>query len=236
MEERTFSFEGETISYMLDRGKRKHAYISIGRDGACIVKVPLHAKESFVQLLLNEKSPWILQKMNEITPLSKPPLDYKSGEFFPLWGREYPLVVTLTKPQKPEQVLFTGKEFSVFVKEETEDAVKRALKDFYQAEAEKKARQYLNHWEEKTGLYATELKIKWMTGSWGRCRSSGGISINAHLAAYPEESLSYVVLHEVCHLRHMNHSKDFWAMVAKEMPHYDKCRKELNKPRSPIVF
>ena len=72
-----------------------------------------------------------------------------------------------------------------------------------------------------------KVKIKNMKYAWGSCTSNRNISINAKLAKKPEQIIEYVVLHEMCHLKYMNHSREFWNLVERNMPDYKQCRKSL---------
>jgi hypothetical protein len=66
-----------------------------------------------------------------------------------------------------------------------------------------------------------------MTASWGRCSSEGNISMNYKVIAYPKKNIDYVCIHELAHLRHMNHSRDFWALVEKYCPDYRQIRDSM---------
>lgn len=72
-----------------------------------------------------------------------------------------------------------------------------------------------------------KVRIKDIKYAWGSCSSNGNISINMHLAKKPQEVIEYVVLHEMCHLIHMNHSKQFWNLVEGNMPRYKEYKKKL---------
>ncbi len=69
------------------------------------------------------------------------------------------------------------------------------------------------------GTY-TSITIRDQKSRWGSCSSRGTLSFNYRLIFAPPKVLEYVVVHELCHLTHMNHSKDFWNMVAQIMPEY----------------
>jgi len=79
----------------------------------------------------------------------------------------------------------------------------------------------------RTGLAPLECTIKNLKATWGICSSKKKISINQNLMAYSRHAIEYVCLHEICHLKHMNHSKQFWNMVEYYMPDYKEAKKEL---------
>ena len=72
-----------------------------------------------------------------------------------------------------------------------------------------------------------KVRIKELKYAWGSCSSNKNISINLKLAIKEEKAVEYVVLHEMCHLIHMNHSKSFWNLVEKNMPKYKEYKKLL---------
>ncbi len=78
------------------------------------------------------------------------------------------------------------------------------------------------------GLY-TSITVRDQRSRWGSCSSRGTLSFNYRLVFAPPKVLDYVVVHELCHLTHMNHSKDFWDMVASVMPDYKDCKNWLKE-------
>ncbi len=71
-----------------------------------------------------------------------------------------------------------------------------------------------------TGGHYTSITVRDQKSRWGSCSSKGTLSFNYRLIFAPPRVLDYVVVHELCHLTHMNHSKDFWNMVGEVMPDY----------------
>ena len=86
-----------------------------------------------------------------------------------------------------------------------------------------------NKYGKSIGEFPNQVTIKNMKYAWGSCTSKRNIAINMKLARMKKEIIEYVVLHELCHLKYMNHSEDFWRLVEKNMPNYKKLRKELKK-------
>lgn len=79
----------------------------------------------------------------------------------------------------------------------------------------------------ETGLIPNKIRIKDIKYAWGSCSSNKNITINQKLIAYSEIAIRYVILHELCHLKYMNHSKEFWDLVQRYMPEYKQVKKEF---------
>ena len=79
----------------------------------------------------------------------------------------------------------------------------------------------------ETGLIPNKIRIKEIKYAWGSCSSNRNITINQNLISYSEMAIRYVILHELCHLQYMNHSKYFWNLVEKYMPNYKEIKKEF---------
>ena len=80
-----------------------------------------------------------------------------------------------------------------------------------------------------TGGHYTSITVRDQRSRWGSCSSRGTLSFNYRLVFAPPKVLDYVVVHELCHLTHMNHSKNFWSMVASVMPDYKDCKNWLKE-------
>lgn len=78
-----------------------------------------------------------------------------------------------------------------------------------------------------TGIRPNKMRVRTIKYAWGSCSSNKNITINSKLIKYSKDAIRYVILHEFCHIRYMNHSKDFWALVEKYMPNYKEVEKEL---------
>jgi predicted metal-dependent hydrolase len=79
----------------------------------------------------------------------------------------------------------------------------------------------------RMALFPRSLKIKTQKSRWGSCGPNNDINMNWLLMLAPPEAMEYVVVHELCHIRHKNHSKDFWGLVAEHMPAYQQQRNWL---------
>lgn len=110
------------------------------------------------------------------------------------------------------------------------EAIKRRYREQARAVIEKRVAYY----HPLTGGCFTSVMIRDQKSRWGSCSSRGTLSFNYRLVFAPPEILDYVVVHELCHLTHMNHSKDFWDKVASVLPDYKLRRKWLREHGSEL--
>jgi predicted metal-dependent hydrolase len=91
------------------------------------------------------------------------------------------------------------------------------------------------HWAAVLGVEYKRIAIKSQRTMWGSCSRKGNLNFNWRLAAAPPEALDYVVIHELCHLREMNHSKKFWAHVALACPDFKQRRRWLRANTAAVM-
>ena len=90
--------------------------------------------------------------------------------------------------------------------------------------------------EQATGLRPRRLRIRYMKSQWGSCTSRGNVCLNSALVYLPNELIDYVIIHELCHLKYLNHSARFWQLVAKHAPDYQQLRRQLRPYRIGLVI
>ena len=112
---------------------------------------------------------------------------------------------TLEKESKKQekQPLYTKEEFKSIIEKNVKELIKQ------------------------TGLMPNKITIKQIKYAWGSCSSKKNITLNLELIKYSRQAIRYVILHELCHIKYMNHSKDFWNLVEKYMPNYKQVKKEF---------
>ncbi len=82
-------------------------------------------------------------------------------------------------------------------------------------------------YSEKIGVTYGRITVRNQRTRWGSCSSKGNLNFNCLLMLCPQEVMHYVIIHELCHLKELNHSKAFWALVEKHCPNYKQCKKWL---------
>ncbi len=96
-------------------------------------------------------------------------------------------------------------------------------------EAERVFRRLIEKWAPRIGVRPQKLRIKNMKTAWGICYSNKSITLNLKLIQMDIKIVEYVIIHELCHLIHMNHSREFWELVESQLP---KFREERNRLKS----
>ncbi|MDQ0876198.1 putative metal-dependent hydrolase [Paenibacillus sp. V4I3] len=197
-------FENNTIEFNVQYGIRKKISIHIDSMGFITVKAPNDTSKEMVMSAVKHHGKGISEKLQLIAEARETPKT-----------REY---------QDKGKFLHLGK--YVFLHEliETdelnEEELKMNLKKFYFSSCKKIV-------GERIKIYQTQLKVKPKTievdeskTKWGSCSSDKKITFNYRLAMAPVEVIDYVIIHELCHLLHMNHDRSFWRRVGSIMPDY----------------
>ncbi len=99
----------------------------------------------------------------------------------------------------------------------------------YKALAKKIARDKMNHFNQFYGFTWRRISIKNQKTRWGSCSKQGNLNFNYKIALLPERIVHYIIVHELCHLKELNHSRRFWDLVKRTVPDYLAIKKELRK-------
>lgn len=99
----------------------------------------------------------------------------------------------------------------------------------YKYRALKKAKERIAFFAEEHGFEYKKVSVRNQTTRWGSCSSRGSLSIHYKIVFLPDHLCDYIIVHELCHLKEMNHSVKFWALVHSILPNYQSCRKDLRK-------
>ena len=196
----------------------KNSYIQI-KDNRVIVKVPIKATRKYINELVSSKKDWIEKNLQQQKNKSL------NKNIIKVLGKAYTLQVIENKPRN--KVYLKDNYIYFEVKENNNEVIQKLLDKFYKEIAKDEGYAAMEYVKSITGLSPKEIRIKKLKSAWGICSSKQYISINQNLMAYSRHAIEYVCLHEVCHLKHMNHSKEFWKMVEKYMPDYKTAKLEL---------
>jgi len=204
--------------------RKKTASIKI-EQGVVQVIVPQNLPQKEIDDLLKQKSDWIRKKMiiQQSVPVSKPK-EFVYGESFTYLGRNYRLKV-LTGQLQPVKLKQGYLQVTVPMEQKSDQAlIRKLLQDWYLDRASDKLEQKSIKYSEQMGVQPTKIKVKEYKSRWGSCNSRGEISYNWKIIMTPHRIVDYLVVHELSHLIHHNHSKQYWNQVRSIVPDYQDRR------------
>lgn len=213
--------------------KRKTAEISIDQQGKVIIRVPQRMSLARAQELVQHKADWIIKHLEQRAALA-PPLErrFVHGEQFLYLGRTLTLDVgdhtaRSTACELQNDHLVIRVKHSMQEQAQIAEEVRKSLERWYREEAELLLSERSELYAVKFGFLYNSVTVRTQRKRWGSCDSRGNIRYNWKLIMAPVYLIDYVIVHELCHLREMNHSKRFWQLVEKILPDYQERRKQL---------
>ena len=229
--------EDRVIEYRIRRSRqRKKTYQVSIVSGEVVLAVPYSTTNNQADEMVRQKARWILSKL-DVAPARPEVPAFLSGEKLPYRGRDLTLWVqgvVSTSSGVPE-VQLDRRRLRVAVPIGLDEQSQRrqvadSLGAWYGNRAREQVEEHLARWLPVLGNGAAPaLQIRNQRRRWGSCSSKGVLRFNWRLAMLETALIEYVVVHELCHLTHMNHSPDFWALVARHLPDVKDRRRRLKE-------
>lgn len=147
---------------------------------------------------------------------------YTDGEIFYYLGRPHELKTVpggATRAEDGEIIVASG----------APEDVRRRLLYWYTAETEAILRGLLPAWAKKLSLRPRSAEVRYTKTRWGSCTSAGNLYFNSRISMMTNDIAEYIVVHELCHLRHMNHSRAFWDEMESALPGSGALRRKLRE-------
>lgn len=215
----TLSIDGRDVHVEVRTNQRSKSYrLSIKRGGGAVITVPPHGRVDEVERFLDKQRNWLAARMKRM-PEARAFID---GAMVPIRGEEVRIVgtdrlrgvVKLIVDADEPQVLVPG----------GPDHLARRLTDWLKKQAHIDLSTRTAFHAERLGVQASSISLRSQSSRWGSCSSAGRLNYNWRLIMAPPFVLDYVAAHEVAHLREMNHSAAFWALVEETLPDMERGR------------
>ena len=229
-------FGSKKIDFRLEYSNRKTLGITVKPDLSVIVKAPVDTSLEKVKEKLRKKAPWIIRQQSFFlyfhpkTPARK----FIGGETHLYLGRQYQLKVKSEKLKvKSEEAKLHGRFLEIYTQDKSK--VKDIVEEWYLSKAKYKfhliAKPLFENFKSKhnLSLFTYHLSLRNMPTRWGSCTPKGKIILNPELIKAPKGCIEYVIIHELCHLVHHDHTQRFIDLQTKEMPDWEKWKNKLEK-------
>ena len=217
------------IAYDVEFVRRKTLGIFVDPDGSVLLKAPIDATREQIRQKVHKRAAWILRQKRFFESFGTPTTQhrYVSGESHLYLGRQYMLKVIKSDTNA---VHYQNNILEVECRHKKDAGI--LLQTWYRQRANIKFQEYATPIIEQFSVYGVKpqhLSIKTMNKRWGYCTAEGDIFLNPRLICAPRGCIEYVIIHELCHLVHRNHTKDFYTLLTREMPHWEKWKAKLER-------
>lgn len=225
---------GDWVAYEFQRGQRRTIGLSVGPLGLS-VRAPRWTPLAEVDALVQRKADWVLAKLRQVQqarPLAPAATEWRAGAGIPYLGRSLELAFAPDHPLLAAGAAFDGGRLLLaLARDAGPDQVRDVAQSWLKREAHRVFVERLDHYAPRLGVRYKRLRLSSAATRWGSASADGSIRLNWRLIHLSLEMIDYVVAHELSHLREMNHSPDFWGIVASVMPDYDQRRQALRRVR-----
>ena len=229
MSEHSINYGSKSIKFHLDFSDRKTLGIKVHPDNSVHVAAPFDSEMDKIEAKVKQKARWIIKQQNEFLSYLPKLAERKfiNGETHLYLGRQYLLEIN---PIKKNEVKISRNKLIVnhIVKSKPESV----LEKWYIEKAElhfKKLIHELLPLFNKYQVSTPTIQIKKMKKRWGSCSANGNIILNLELIKASKGSIEYVIIHELCHLIHHNHTKAFYELLDSIMPDWKKWKNKLEQ-------
>lgn len=205
----------------IHRSHRSSLALHITPDGEVIVKVPFFMPNFLINQFLAEKEEWIQKSLTKITQRKRPHKTYKEGESFFYLGKEYILRFT-------DAIHIVFQDDTVLFPKALLFRAQKELTAWYTTQAKKLITERVAYHAEKMHVKHNGLLFSDTKSKWGTCFHDNSLQFNWRLIMTPIMVIDYVIIHELSHITHKNHSDAFWRRVRQFTPAYRQHRKWLN--------
>ena len=219
------------MNYNLIRSNRRSVALVVDRQGILVVRAPKFAALGEIERFVAQKRGWIEKHQRAAAEFNRRKKQYIEGEKFLFLGQEYPLRIV---DGHQRRLVFNQREFLLSAPQA--GAGKELFVRWYRRQAGDLFPKRAEFWQQKMGVNYKKLTVTGANTRWGSCSGRGTINFSWRLMAMPPEVIDYVVIHELAHLAHHNHSPKFWDLVGRFCPDFKLSKKWLNsRGKNPIL-
>jgi len=210
------------ITPQIVRSNRKTLSLSINENADLVVRAPHSVSYNEIQKFISEKSAWIDNKQRLIKAQLKDNANANSTAQCLYLGSFYPLKID---NNSIEPISFNGQMFTIT--NVNRERISLSLKSWYKKRFIEVALPRLSYFSDKYKLKVNQVRVKEQKTLWGSCSNKNNINLNYLLIMAPMKVIDYVIVHELVHTIHKNHSAKFWQKVETIMPNYKDARNWL---------
>lgn len=220
------------MEYKVIKSKRKTIRLEITREGELIIKAPLNISDKTIKSIINKKSSWIKETLNKVKNEERKSIyniDYNS---------EIPYLnkLLIIKSNSEINKIYIKDNILLAPENLDKETLEKKICNFLREESRKIFTERVDYYSKIIGKAPKKIRISNAKTRWGSMSSTGTLSLNPRLILFDMGVIDYVIIHELCHIYHMDHSKNFWNMVEKNCKDYKKQKEKLKNYQKQLMY
>lgn len=232
----TITLLGQKIPYLVIRTKRnRYVRLTVTMGKGLRVSTPPRFPMHELPAIIHSRKDWIVEKLVEFARLQKkiPRQRFRNGSTIMFLGRAYRLTLVPTPFTRPH-VRLNGSDIEISIpqalhNEHREEYIKNVITAWYRLQASKIVRPRVATWATLMKLKPGKVTIKKAKTRWASCSEQGNLNFNLRLVMVPPSVMDYVIIHELAHLRELNHSERYWKIVDRYCPRRKRIQEWLKE-------
>ncbi|MCZ0933454.1 MAG: SprT family zinc-dependent metalloprotease [Oligoflexia bacterium] len=229
-----FQYKNRSFSISLRYSSRKTVGISVHPDKKIEITAPSGTSFACIERVVERKSKWISNKLEELEKyqIMEQIKEYKNGQSLKLLGRDYMIKVIQIQEFEEEQIVKEKNLIKIYVQNSNQKKrISLLIEDWYRNEAMVYLAQKFEQCYKKIRKYGISKPLyylRYMSQRWGSCTAKGNILLNPEIIQLPSHCIEYIIMHELCHLKYRNHSKEFYHFLDTVMPNWEDYSQALD--------
>ena len=223
--------DGGTVFYSVRRSRRaKRIRMTITEEGELKVTIPLRVRLKDIAPVLRDHKRWILRKLAEKRTMEKPPppFEMEDGSSLPVLDRSFTLRLRRTE-RKQASWHFSHPSLTITAPAFRTSLIYHGIELWYRKMARLFLEERIPYWAGQMDVAPRSIRVKNQRTLWGSCSKKANLNFNWRVLLLSPEAADYLIIHELAHLKELNHSPVFWRIVGLHCPDYKIHKKELRQ-------
>lgn len=230
--------DGARVSYRIRRSPRaKNIRITFEEGESWVVTLPNRRRFQEVEQALLENKNWILRKIKDTQTKRKtpPPFLLTDGAQLPVLDQVYPLSLS-THNQKKARWSFYHNSLNITAPQLSPSLISRGVVHWYKTMAQLFLEDRVPYWAKIINVFPKNIRVKNQHSLWGSCSKKANLNFNWRILLLSKQAADYLIIHELSHLKELNHSPNFWLLVKKHCPEYKTHKAELKRKNTWLKY
>ena len=208
--------------------KLKYIYLSFDHRGSLTIKSPKVSQKEIEKVLI-KKAAWITKSRQRLLEKKGKPLQFREEEELFFLGEGHPVQYEHSNKKRSSLHFDEQEGFTFTYYAFDPEKFEHLINQFYKQEAQRIIPEMTEQYAKSMQLFPSRISFRKARSRWGSCSNSNAISFNYLMMKLPLSVIQYIIVHELSHIKHKHHQKEFWSLVEIHLPDYKEQQNELKR-------